>query len=88
MKKLLLATAAAAAIAGCDINVSSNDARTQETLNSVQETAKDLGNQAGNFAAEAGDTLSNAAQGAGEEVQEFGNSIGNREGHEGGGNKQ
>jgi type IV secretory pathway TrbL component len=88
MKKLLLAAAATAAIAGCNVNVSSNDARTQETLNSVQETAKDLGNQAGNFAAEAGDTLSNAAKGAGEEVQDFGNSIGDRDGNEGGGNKQ
>lgn len=80
MKKLFLATAAVAALAACDVNVTSNDARTQETLNAVSNTASDLGEQAENFAEDAGDTLSNATRDAAREVQEFGNDVQERVG--------
>jgi hypothetical protein len=66
MKKLLIVAAGALAVGACDVNVTSNDARTQDALNQAQDLAKDAGN-----------TLSNAASAAGNEVQDLGNRVGN-----------
>jgi hypothetical protein len=79
MKKLLMVAAGVSALgaAGCDVNVSSNDARTQNVLNQAQDTLGDLGNEAGNMAADTGNALSNAAQSAGNGIQDLGNRADN-----------
>jgi hypothetical protein len=47
MKILLLALPLGAlALAGCDVNVTSNDADTRNTLNAIEEGASDLRNDA------------------------------------------
>ncbi len=78
MRKLLIGGATAAlALGACDVNVTSNDARTQQALNQAQDTLGDLGNGAGELAQDAGNTLSNAAGSASNEVQDLGNRVGN-----------
>ena len=66
MKKLLIVAAGALAVGACDVNVTSNDAGTQQALNQAQDLAKD-----------AGSTLANAAEAAGNEVQDLGNRLEN-----------
>jgi len=58
MRKLLIGAAATLAIAGCgDINVTSNDAGTQNALDRAEATARDIGNEAGALAEDAGNGL-------------------------------
>ena len=70
MKKLPLITAAAAALAlaGCDVNVSSNDAATHNAIEDVQAGAADLVNGASDVAADVGNELGEAARDAGNEI--------------------
>ena len=79
MNRMALTAAAIGALAltACDVNVTSNDARTREALNDIQEGAADLANTAGNVAEETGADLSNAAQDAGDELQRVGNRVEN-----------
>ena len=79
MKKHLMIAAGASAIlvAGCDVNVSSNDAGTQQALNQAQDAARDFGNEAANMAADAGNSLSNVAESAGNGMQDLSNRAGN-----------
>jgi hypothetical protein len=74
MKRLSVIMAAGAfALAGCgEVSVTSNDARTQEMINGVQEGAADLVNSAGNIAADAGNELGEAADALGNSVEGLG----------------
>jgi outer membrane murein-binding lipoprotein Lpp len=51
MKKLLIMAAGvgALALAGCDVNVTSNDAATQQAINQAQDTLGDIGQSAVGF---------------------------------------
>ena len=79
MKKLLIVAAGVSAvgIAGCDVNVTSNDAGTQQALNQAQDAARDFGNEAANMAADTGNSLSNVAESAGNGLQDLSNRAGN-----------
>jgi hypothetical protein len=61
----MAAAAGALALAACDVNVSSNDAATQNAIEDVQAGAADLVNGAGNVAADVGNELGEAAKDAG-----------------------
>ena len=79
-KSALILAAGALALAGCgQVNVSSNDADTQEAINDVGDAASDLLNGAGNAAAYAGNELGEAADAAGNALDSLG------EGNTGGG---
>ena len=71
MKKLpLVAAAGALALGACNVNVSSNDAATQNAIEGVQQGAADLVNGAGNVAADVGNDLGEVARDAGNAVGE------------------
>ena len=59
MKKLLIVAAGVGAlgVAGCDVNVTSNDAATQQAINQAQDTLGDIGNEAGELARDAGNGM-------------------------------
>jgi hypothetical protein len=82
-KPALVAVAGAFALAGCNVNVSSNDAATQNAIEDVQQGASDFVNGAGNLAADAGNELGEAARDAGNTLERVGDAAGN----EVGGNK-
>jgi len=76
MSKLAaIVTAGAVALAGCGVNVSSNDSDTQNAINSVGETASDLVDAAGNAASDVGNEFGEAARDTGNAVQNVGESI-------------
>lgn len=78
MRKLpLIAAAGALALAACDVNVSSNDASTQNAIEDVQAGAADLVNGAGNIAADVGNELGEAARDAGNTIGDASRSAGN-----------
>jgi hypothetical protein len=60
------------ALAGCNVNVTSNDAATLNTINQVQAGAEDFFNQAGNIAGDAGNELGRAADAAGNSLDRIG----------------
>ncbi|HEX8643696.1 MAG TPA: hypothetical protein VF702_07255 [Allosphingosinicella sp.] len=82
-KPAWIAIAGALALAGCDVNVSSNDAATQNAIEDVQQGASDLVNGAGNLAADAGNEIGEAARDAGNTIDK----VGDGDGNEAGGNK-
>jgi hypothetical protein len=78
MRKLpLIAAAGALALGACNVNVSSNDSATQNTIEDVQAGAADLVNGAGNVAADVGNELGEAARDAGNELGDVGRGAGN-----------
>jgi hypothetical protein len=62
---IVAAAGGALALAACDLNVSSNDAATQNAIEDVQAGAADLVNGAGDVAADVGNELGEAAKDAG-----------------------
>ncbi|HEX8193278.1 MAG TPA: hypothetical protein VF552_10300 [Allosphingosinicella sp.] len=80
MSKLPLTAAAALgalALAACEVNVSSNDAATQNAIEDVRNGAADLVNGAGNVAADVGNELGEAARDAGNTIGDASRSAGN-----------
>lgn len=71
-----LALIGAFALGGCDVNVTSNDAATRNTINSLEQGAADLVDEAGNVAADAGNELGRAADAAGNGLDKVGDRLG------------
>ena len=69
----MIAALGALALAGCgQVNVTSNDADTQNLIDGAGEAASDLLNGAGNLAADAGNELGEAARAAGNGLDSIG----------------
>jgi hypothetical protein len=62
----------AAALAGCNVNVTSNDAATRNAIDDVREGAADLLNGAEVVAGDAGNELVRAADAAGNGIDRIG----------------
>lgn len=79
MRKLPPTAAAmgALALAACNVNVSSNDAATQNAIEDVQAGAADLVNGASNVAADVGNDLGDVARDAGNTIGDATRSAGN-----------
>ncbi|HEY0013408.1 MAG TPA: hypothetical protein VGB79_11235 [Allosphingosinicella sp.] len=78
MRKLpLIAAAGVLALGACNVNVSSNDASTQNAIEDVQAGAADLVNGAGNVAADVGNELGDVARDAGNTIGDASRSAGN-----------
>ncbi len=75
MKKLAAVAIGLLGLAGCDVNVTSNDARTRDTINDVQGTVGELANTAEDAVGRTAEDLRNVARDTGGELQEVGNAI-------------
>jgi hypothetical protein len=62
----------AAALAGCNVNVTSNDAETRDALNAIAEGAADFRNEAEVVAGDAGNEIVRAADAAGNGIDRIG----------------
>ena len=68
--------AGAFALAGCNVNVTSNDADTQNAIDDVQQGARDFMNGAENVAEDVGNELGDAGRAAGNAVDSIGDNSG------------
>jgi hypothetical protein len=64
--------AGAAALAGCEVNVTSNDAATQNAIEGVREGAAEFLNEAEVVAGDAGNEIVRAADAAGNGIDRIG----------------
>lgn len=73
MKSLAaVAVLGALALGGCDVNVSSNDAATQDAIEGLRNTAGEVVQDVGNAAADAGNGIGQAADATGNVIDTIG----------------